>query len=174
MACIRQMTQQFQVGSRAPKLRHFRKANFVEPAEAQGDVGPHSIDEVESYIVMSMPARLNDAGAIGRLRSRILVRGAVQGVGFRPFVHRQATALGLAGWVINSSQGVVVEAEGDPERIAALVRKIRENPPANSAVDIVETSAIALRWDDGFEIRASDAAGACTAQVLPDFATCAG
>src|SRR5271166_4502609 len=110
---------------------------------------------------------MNDAGKIERVRTRILVCGAVQGVGFRPFVQRQGTALGLAGWVINSSQGVVVEAEGDPERIAALVRKSRENPPANSAVDIVETSAIALRWDDGFEIRASNAAGACTAQVLP-------
>src|SRR5271166_4816406 len=116
---------------------------------------------------------MNDAGKIERVRTRILVRGAVQGVGFRPFVHRQATALGLAGWVINSSQGVVVEAEGDPERIAALVRNIREGPPAYATVDSVETSTIAARWDDGFEIRASDAAGACTAQVLPDFATCA-
>jgi len=122
---------------------------------------------------MSMRARLNDAGTVERVRSRILVRGAVQGVGFRPFVHRQATALGLAGWVINSSQGVVVEAEGDPERIGALVRKIREGPPANSIVESVETRAIPAYWDDGFEIRASDAAGACTAQVLPDFATCA-
>src|SRR5271157_3498496 len=99
---------------------------------------------------MSMPARLDDAGTIERVRSRILVRGAVQGVGFRPFVHRQATALGLAGWVINSSAGVVVEAEGDPERIAALVRKIGEAPPPNSTVETVETCAIAARWDDGF------------------------
>ncbi len=82
-----------------------------------------------------MPARLNHAGTVERVRSRILVRGAVQGVGFRPFVHRQATALGLTGWVINSSQGVVVEAEGDPERIAALVKKISEGPPANSTVE---------------------------------------
>jgi len=119
-----------------------------------------------------MPALSKDAATIERVRSRILVRGTVQGVGFRPFVHRQATALGLAGWVINSSAGVVVEAEGDPGRIAVLVREIREGPPANATVDSVETRTIAPRWDDGFEIRASDAAGACTAQVLPDFATC--
>jgi hydrogenase maturation protein HypF len=121
---------------------------------------------------MSIPAQVNDAGTIERVRSRILVRGGVQGVGFRPFVHRQATALGLAGWVINSSQGVVAEAEGDPDRIAELVQIIREGPPANSTVDSVETCAVAARWHDGFEIRASDAAGECTAQVLPDFATC--
>jgi hydrogenase maturation protein HypF len=120
--------------------------------------------------VMSVPS--NTVGAIERVRQRILVRGAVQGVGFRPFIHRQATTLGLAGWVINSSQGVIVEAEGAPERIAALLRQIREGPPANSIVETVETFAIAARWDDGFEIRASDPAGVCTAQVLPDFATC--
>jgi hydrogenase maturation protein HypF len=122
---------------------------------------------------MSIPAQVNDAGTIERVRSRILVRGAVQGVGFRPFIHRQATALGLAGWVLNTSEGVVAEAEGDPEQIAALVQEIRQNPPANATVDAVETRAVALRWDDGFDIRASDATGPCIAQVLPDFATCA-
>ena len=119
---------------------------------------------------MSVPS--NTAAAIERVRSRILVRGAVQGVGFRPFVHRQAMALGLAGWVINSNAGVVVEAEGDPERIATLVRQIGEAPPINSIVESIETCAIPARRDRGFEIRASEAAGACTAQVLPDFATC--
>jgi hydrogenase maturation protein HypF len=108
-----------------------------------------------------------------RARSRIVVRGAVQGVGFRPFVHRQATALGLAGWVINSGQGVVVEAEGDRKRIAELVRRIRETPPANSSVDSVETYLVTACWDKGFEIQASDVTGACSAQVLPDLATCA-
>jgi hydrogenase maturation protein HypF len=117
--------------------------------------------------------RVNDAATIERVRLHILVRGAVQGVGFRPFIHRQATALGLAGWVINTSEGVVAEAEGDPEQIDALVQEIREDPPANATVDAVETRAVAPRWDNGFEIRASDATGACTAQVLPDFATCA-
>lgn len=116
---------------------------------------------------------MNGTGMIGRARSRILVRGAVQGVGFRPFIHRQAATLGLAGWVINTSEGIVAEAEGDPEQIAALVQEIREAPPANATVDAVETRAVAPRWDNGFEIRASDASGVCTAQVLPDFATCA-
>lgn len=104
---------------------------------------------------------------------RILVRGAVQGVGFRPFVHRQAAALGLAGWVVNSSQGLITEAEGSSERITALLRKIRETSPPNSVVDSIEEHSVPVCWDQGFEIRASDVSGACSAQVLPDLATCA-
>ena len=44
-------------------------------------------------------------------RARIIVHGAVQGVGFRPFTYRLATELGLRGWVLNSSQGVFIEVE---------------------------------------------------------------
>src|SRR6266511_4204169 len=45
-------------------------------------------------------------------RARVIVRGAVQGVGFRPFVYRLATELQLRGWVLNSAQGVFIEVEG--------------------------------------------------------------
>ncbi len=45
-------------------------------------------------------------------RLRITLRGAVQGVGFRPFVYRLATEMALTGWVLNSSSGLVVEVEG--------------------------------------------------------------
>ena len=44
-------------------------------------------------------------------RMQIRVRGAVQGVGFRPFVYRLAHALGVAGWVSNDVRGVIIEAE---------------------------------------------------------------
>ena len=46
------------------------------------------------------------------MRLKLAVRGAVQGVGFRPFVFRLASELGLTGWVNNSSQGVFIEVEG--------------------------------------------------------------
>jgi hydrogenase maturation factor HypF (carbamoyltransferase family) len=52
-----------------------------------------------------------------RERAKVAVRGAVQGVGFRPFVYHLATALGLEGWVSNSAQGVFIEVEGAHETL---------------------------------------------------------
>ena len=62
-------------------------------------------------------------------RTLLRVTGTVQGVGFRPFVYRHAVALGLAGSVRNDSAGVLIDVEGEPERIAALTRVLVEEPP---------------------------------------------
>jgi acylphosphatase len=63
-------------------------------------------------------------------RAKITVLGAVQGVGFRPFVYRLATQLRLNGWVLNSSQGVFIEVEGPPHLLQTfLVRLEKEKPP---------------------------------------------
>jgi len=107
-----------------------------------------------------------------RTRKRVLVRGTVQGVGFRPFVYRQATALGLAGWVANGPEGVTVEIEGDPESIEALVRAIRQAAPANADIASMEIRAIAPRGDLEFTIGESALQGVRHADVLPDLATC--
>ena len=59
------------------------------------------------------------------------VRGTVQGVGFRPFVHRTANRLGVHGWVRNDPQGVLIRAVGEPPRVDALVNALQhEAPPA--------------------------------------------
>jgi len=106
------------------------------------------------------------------MRLRILVRGAVQGVGFRPFVYRHARQLGLGGWVGNSSEGVIVEAEGDRGVVAALLRRIGDEPPPNASVISVETREIEPRRERSFAIRPSEGAGARTAEIVPDLATC--
>ena len=121
---------------------------------------------------MAILAPPSEATALARTRLRIFVRGAVQGVGFRPFVHRRATALGLAGWVGNSNEGVTVEAEGQAARIAALVEAIRESPPLNADVAAVEVREIEPCGEAVFAIRPSETTGTRTAQVLPDIATC--
>jgi hydrogenase maturation protein HypF len=111
--------------------------------------------------------------AAARARLRVLVRGAVQGVGFRPFVHRRATALGLSGWVRNSSEGVVVEAEGGADELSVFVETIRTSPPENAVVTAIEVHRIDPCGEAAFAIRPSETAGARTAQLLPDLATCA-
>jgi hydrogenase maturation protein HypF len=69
-------------------------------------------------------------GAMQSERAKVTVLGAVQGVGFRPFVYRLATQLRLNGWVLNSSQGVFIEVEGPPHLLQTfLVRLEKEKPP---------------------------------------------
>jgi hydrogenase maturation protein HypF len=122
---------------------------------------------------MTASAAGEAGGSQDRQRFRILVRGTVQGVGFRPFVYRHSLALGLAGWISNAPEGVTIEAEGRPERIAALIRILREAPPPNATVVALEIRRIAVRGDDAFTIRASALAGTRSTAVPPDLATCA-
>jgi len=105
-------------------------------------------------------------------RLRITVRGAVQGVGFRPFVYRLATELGLAGWVNNSTQGVFIEAEGPPADLEKLLLRLEAERPPRSYIQSLEASWLDPVSYTSFEIRPSEAGGAKTALVLPDIAAC--
>jgi hydrogenase maturation protein HypF len=105
-------------------------------------------------------------------RVQIDIRGAVQGVGFRPFVYRCATKLGLAGWVENTSFGVRLEAEGEAEDIAALLRAIEKSPPPNASIVSLEVEELEPRAEKTFVIGTSASQGARVAQILPDLATC--
>jgi hydrogenase maturation protein HypF len=106
-------------------------------------------------------------------RARVVIHGAVQGVGFRPFVYRLATEMALAGWVLNSSQGVFIEVEGEkPALDVFLLRLERERPP-RASVQSLEVSFLDPVSYGSFEIRESDAVGEATTLVLPDIATCA-
>jgi len=71
---------------------------------------------------------------------RYLVRGRVQGVGFRWFVEREAAMLGIAGWVRNNHDGSVeVLAQGTRDQLLGLHSRLREGPRA-ARVDAVEVS----------------------------------
>lgn len=106
------------------------------------------------------------------LRLRATVRGAVQGVGFRPFIYRLATELGLAGWVNNSAQGVFLEVEGVGKTLRAFLLRVERETPPRASVQSLEVSYLDPVGYAGFEIRASVEGGAKTALVLPDIATC--
>jgi hydrogenase maturation protein HypF len=100
------------------------------------------------------------------------VRGAVQGVGFRPFVYRLATELGLSGWVLNSSQGVFLEVEGPEGLLDSFLLRIDKEKPPRASIQSLEYSHLDTVGFTTFEIRTSDEAGTKTAFVMPDIATC--
>jgi hydrogenase maturation protein HypF len=113
---------------------------------------------------------MEKAGAPRRLRCSIF--GAVQGVGFRPFVYRLAMELGLKGWVLNGPYGVVIEVDGSPdllERFAELV--VADKPPAAVIATVEKVWLDAAGFKD-FTIRTSEGAAAPSAWMLPDLATC--
>lgn len=106
-----------------------------------------------------------------RMRLRVVLRGVVQGVGFRPFVYRLATGLSLPGWVVNSSQGVFIEVEGDESSLRAFLRRLEAEKPSISYIQSLESCFLDPVGFTTFEIRES-ADGAKTALILPDLATC--
>ena len=105
-------------------------------------------------------------------RVKIQIQGAVQGVGFRPFVYRLATDLGLKGWVINSSEGVFIDSEGYEEKLNIFLEKLKIDKPRNSVIQSFEYNFLVPCHFENFEIRTSNNNGAKTAVVLPDIATC--
>lgn len=105
-------------------------------------------------------------------RRRIAIQGAVQGIGFRPFVYNLALNLGVTGWVINSPQGVMIEAEGAPDILEIFDTRLHNELPPNACIDEYLSQPITPVNDTSFEIRHSDVSGAKTARILPDLATC--
>ncbi|MGW2414972.1 carbamoyltransferase HypF [Streptomyces tubercidicus] len=106
-------------------------------------------------------------------RRRITVRGVVQGVGFRPFVHNLATELGLTGHVTNTGEGVVAEVEGAPAALARFGERLSGEAPPLAVVETVDGQEIAPAGDTGFRILPSRAHGPSRTLVAPDAATCA-
>jgi hydrogenase maturation protein HypF len=103
---------------------------------------------------------------------RIAIRGAVQGVGFRPFIYRLASEMNLTGWVRNSPQGVFIEAEGEKAVLEPFLLRLQKEKPAPSFIQSLEFSFLDPVGFSGFEIRSSELAGAKSALILPDIATC--
>src|SRR5271166_841907 len=102
-------------------------------------------------------------------RVRVRLNGAVQGVGMRPFVHRLAVEIGLAGFVRNGADGVTIEVEGD--RIGDFVARLSAEAPPLARIDALAVEMLAPSGDAGFAIRTS-IGGRTATRVVPDAATC--
>ena len=107
-----------------------------------------------------------------RERLKMVLRGAVQGVGFRPFVYRLATELKLNGYVSNTAQGVFIEVEGRLNFLEQFQRRIQTEKPPRAIVQSIKSSFLDAIGYDAFEICESEERGDKTAFILPDIATC--
>lgn len=88
-------------------------------------------------------------------RQLIILSGIVQGVGFRAFVHGLATDMGLAGFVRNDGQDVVMEVEGPAELLEKFRQRVVTEGPRRARVDKVDTQSIPPKASKGFGIQPS-------------------
>lgn len=105
-------------------------------------------------------------------RLRMEIYGAVQGVGFRPFIYRLAESYGVTGWVCNTAAGVVLEVEGEEAVLRRFGEAVEKEKPGISIIQDVTREYLDPAGYTGFEIRKSTG-GERRALVLPDISTCA-
>ena len=92
-------------------------------------------------------------------RRALEVRGVVQGVGFRPFVHALATRLGLSGQVVNQGGAVRIEIEGAPAQLDRFARELVADGPPLARLHEVRCQELPPLGTEGFQIAPSEAGG---------------
>ncbi len=103
---------------------------------------------------------------------KIHLTGAVQGVGFRPFVYNLAKRYGLNGYVINDTHGVIIEIEGDEKYINQFLISLQIEKPPLAHIFSQEIEQLLLKGYKDFEIRKSESKGKKEVFILPDISTC--
>ena len=103
---------------------------------------------------------------------RFVVRGAVQGTGFRPYVFRLAGSLGLGGSIRNTPSGVLIHVEGEPSALAEFARRLPDEAPPAALLRAVESAPDDVLGQAAFTIGVSETGGELSVAVLPDLATC--
>lgn len=100
------------------------------------------------------------------------MQGVVQGVGFRPFIYRLATSLGLVGWVRNTPSGVIIEVEGAKSLLQEFFDRLPQEKPPLSTITALQTTPLAIIGEHRFTIHESEEHGTLSTLLLPDIATC--
>ena len=103
---------------------------------------------------------------------KIEVRGIVQGVGFRPFVHRLVEQYGFAGWIRNTSDGVQLELCGSRRALLRFVEELKYNSPPLALVESVTYSEVVPGEYKSFHIISSAAGESMRTLVSPDVGIC--
>ncbi|MEN6373750.1 MAG: carbamoyltransferase HypF [Smithella sp.] len=105
-------------------------------------------------------------------RVRFLFSGVVQGVGFRPFIYRQAMQNNLGGFVQNRPDGVLVEVEGAASAVDSFLTGVQSNLPPLANLTSVSARDIEIMSEDAFRIIPSDTRGDGDVHIAPDVAVC--
>ena len=105
--------------------------------------------------------------------ARIRIHGIVQGVGFRPFIHKQVTSYALAGYIKNTSSGVELELEGDEEELGSFVSELPGKAPKLALIEKIECEySCDIKGYTGFEIRKSKTEQSRNTLISPDVGIC--
>lgn len=103
------------------------------------------------------------------------ITGVVQGVGFRPFIHKLCDQLNLTGWIQNDSEGVLIELEGENSSIESVINKLKKEPPLLSRIDEIikiQSETVASRKYSSFFIKSSIKGKSLKTLVPPDSYVC--
>lgn len=104
-------------------------------------------------------------------RLNIIIKGIVQGVGFRPFIYKLSTKLDLKGVVINSGSGIIIEVEGNHNNLQSFLSKLHQEKPIVSKIDYV--SVIILKPFGYLTFKINNSINdKKNVKVPPDMATC--
>lgn len=115
---------------------------------------------------------LMEIGLVGLGGARIVIKGIVQGVGFRPFVYNLAKEYGLKGWVRNTSAGVEIEVDGESSSIRSFIHALQADSPPLARIDSIEVSEKVKDGFHDFEIHHSAAFEDAFQPVSPDVSIC--
>jgi hydrogenase maturation protein HypF len=107
-----------------------------------------------------------------QVRRQLEVAGIVQGVGFRPYVYRLATARGLAGTICNTAAGVTIEVQGSTEAVADFSEHLRSDAPPLARITSLTLREVPCNGDRGFRIVHSQGGEAVRTLISPDVAIC--
>ncbi len=103
---------------------------------------------------------------------RIIVKGVVQGVGFRPFLYRLAWTLNLKGYIKNTNLGVEAILSGPEEALVILKEKIKEAPPENALIKSLISEKLPYSSFESLEVLKGEASEEVDLDLLPDLAIC--
>ncbi|MGH9945587.1 MAG: carbamoyltransferase HypF [Pyrinomonadaceae bacterium] len=106
-------------------------------------------------------------------RTQILVRGIVQGVGFRPFVYSLAKTRGLRGSVLNNESGVLIDIEGSDANIDYFIEDLKRNPPPLASIEsVTRNNGVRAESFQDFQILPSESNGQKFQPISADISTC--